>query len=109
MTPPGRIRQQIARVAAQMVAGEVELLEGCREIVSLRSSLKEPELYDPDLLAMVGVESELDDVPTGAARALWDTEALTDKDRKKDRYLQSVRDSLIDNCLALVAKWGPTA
>jgi hypothetical protein len=109
MTPAGRIQQQIAEVAAQMVAGEVDLLEGCREIVSLRSSLKEPELYDPDLLAMVGVESELDDVPTGATRALWSPEALADKDHKKDRYLRSVRSTLIASCLMLIAKWGPTA
>lgn len=103
------IRQRIARVAARMVAGELDLLEGCREIVALRSGLLEPELYDPDLLAMVGVESELDDMPTEATRKLWAPEALTVKDQEKARYLGQVRDSLLQSCLALIAKWGPVA
>jgi hypothetical protein len=109
MSARQQVQHRIARIAAQMIAGDLDLLEGCREIVLLRPSLEEPELYDPDVLAMVGVESELDDVPTGATRTLWAPDALARKDQKKARYLEDVRNSLLSSCAALVAKWGPSA
>jgi hypothetical protein len=100
------VREEIATVACGMVAGVVELLDGCRRIALLRGSLSEPDISDPDLLVVVAVESELDDVPLGATREQWSPDALAAKDKEKAEYLDAANQELLRACRALNAKWG---
>ncbi len=97
--------QKIASVAAGMVEGEIDLLEGCRAIVRLRGSLSDPEQSDPDLLVFVAVESEVDDMPFGLARQHWAPEALVEKDRQKAEYLGAARQDILRACRVLITKW----
>jgi len=99
------VRRKIVDVASSMLDGPTDLLEGCRTIVKLRGNLSEPDLYDPDLLFLVAVESELDDVPVGAARQHWAPEALAEKDEKKSRYIASAREEIQRSCRALILRW----
>ncbi len=106
MTAQNTARRRIAAIAASMIEGQVELLEGCREVVRIRGALVEPDLDDPDLLVLVAVDSELDDVPTGLSRRQWEPAALTAKDVQRDDYLKAAAERLLDACRALAAKWG---
>ncbi len=101
-------KQEIASLALSIVGGELDVLEGCRRIVDLRGSLGESEANDPDLLVIVGVESELDDVPSGATRELWAPDALAARDAERDEYLSAVRPELLRACQSIAARWGPS-
>lgn len=100
------VRVKIASVAAKMVQKNVELLDGCRTVVQLRSGLSEADGSDPDLLVLVAVESELEDVPTGPSREYWAPDVLAQKDEEAARYFRSVHEQLVGACQALVEKWG---
>jgi len=103
------VRQQIAGIAAMMIAEKMDLLEGCRAIVQLRWSLSKPDSMDPDLLYLLAVEDDLEDVPAGDVRQRWTPEALAEKDRKKAEYLGRAREEVLRSCQALNAKWGASA
>ena len=109
MTDERLVRQQIAGIAATMIAEKVDLLEGCRAIVQLRWSLSKPDSVDPDLLYLLAVEDDLEDVPAGDVRQRWTPEALAEKDRKKTEYLGRAREEILRSCQALNAKWGASA
>ena len=106
MRAAASVRQEIATIAAAMAVGEVEPLDGCRRIVSLRGSLSEPDLSDSDLLVLVAIESELEDVALGPAREHWAPDALTAKDKERAEYLDAAEHELRRACRALSAKWG---
>ncbi len=55
------------------------------------------ELLDP----IIVVDSELDDVPNERAARLWNSEALQEKLRERDLYLQDVREELLESFSAL--------
>ena len=107
MSDRSSARREISRIAAAMVAGSVDLLEGCRRVAALRKSLSDSELSDPDLLVLVGIESELDDIPHGGARELWAPAALAAKDEEGVKYLEAAREALLRACRALSARWSP--
>jgi len=92
-----------------MIAGQVDLLAGCRAIVQLRWSLAEPDSLEPDLLYLLTVEDELEDVPLGDVRQHWSPEALASKDQKKSDYLARAREEILRSCHVLNIKWGPSA
>jgi hypothetical protein len=100
-------KRRIAAVAAGMLDGTIDLLDGCRQITNHRAGLSPLSLSDGDVQVLVVIESELDDVPSGAARAYWAADALADKERKKDDYLAEVKEQLTRACRAIVEKWGP--
>lgn len=97
-------REQVAAVAQAMLAGDVHLQDGCREICGLRFQLSNPEQDDKDLMLLVGIDSELDDCPVGPVRQHWEPEALAGKDRQRDAYLHRLNDHLLTACRAL-ATW----
>lgn len=102
-------RQRIADVAAKMLAGEVDLLEGCRTIVSLLPGIPVDDRDDDDdLLTMVVIDSELDDIPLGRTRDLWEPTALARQEEKKARYLGVMHEEIMRACRSLVARWGQT-
>ena len=96
-------REQIAAMAQAMLDGGVDLQDGCREICGLQHQLSKSEAHNKDLLVLVGVDSELDDCPIGAARQHWEPAALAAKDRQRDEYLRRVNDRLLNACRALAA------
>ncbi len=89
-------------LARKMLAGEVDLIEGCRMLVPLLRSTGIGE--DPNALVIVGVESETDGFPMGAERAHWDPTALAAKDRERDEYLNRARPELLSACQAIIGR-----
>src|SRR5678815_383935 len=98
-------RPRIAELAQHIAEGRLDFLEGVRLIASLRAGLSQPDMADPDLLILMGVESELERIPTGAARAQWDPSYLAALDTEKHRYYESCSEDILRACRALTAKW----
>jgi len=64
-------KEQIVRIARQVLADEIDPLEACRAIVRSQDGLSDTERDDPDLTTLLAIESETDDLPMGRVRELW--------------------------------------
>jgi hypothetical protein len=89
-------KTELARTADQILAGKIDLLEGCRQLVRLHRLSGAPD--SEAILTILGIESETDSFPIGQERELWATPALAASDRERDEYLKRVHDAL---CVAL--------
>ncbi len=72
----------------QVEGGGARLLDACRRIASLEHELD----FVPQVVldTIVGVASELDDIPQEGDMALWEATALRAKIESRDRYLNEV-------------------
>jgi hypothetical protein len=71
-------RRRVAEIASDVLGGRVSMIEGARLLTSLCHEIEVAE-DDPDLLALVTIESETDALPVGAERANWSIRGLTQK------------------------------
>jgi hypothetical protein len=97
--------QEIVSVAARVLAGQMDPIEGCRWIVRHQSLLSEEQRRDAAILTLVGIESETDHFAVGAARQNWEPDALAQQDLRKAEYLHRIEPSLLEACKAIVAKF----
>ena len=79
------IVKEIARKALQ---GDYDILLACRDIYDLRHRL--PVVSDRVLDPIVGVASEVEDLPLGNERAHWAADALVPIDREAAIYRNTV-------------------
>jgi hypothetical protein len=87
-------------LARRILARDVGLIAGCREMLGLRGH---DQIFDlPELLPFVGVESETDTLPLGDARAHWSADALVEVDARITSAEASYRDFIDDACRALI-------
>jgi hypothetical protein len=101
-------RLAMAGVARTMLAGEMDLLEGCLQLTALSRQLPQAELDDPDVLTIRAVDSELDEMPFGSTRALWAPDVLAEKDRQCKEYLAQSRPFIEEACRSIVARYSPS-
>jgi hypothetical protein len=99
-------QQKIGHLALLILQGKTDVVDGCRRIVNLRGSLREPESSDPDLLVVVGVVSELDGMPTPEVKHLWDADALARKEVEGRSILEPMKGELLRSCAELSLRWG---
>ena len=99
-------RAELVTVATAMIRGEKDLLEGVREICSLRHAIGDSEnrLFHP----IRAVDSETDHFPLGAVRGQWSPEQLYRLDAEKERYLVEARADIVDACRAIVDEYAPS-
>ena len=76
-------------IAADAIDGNLDLLVACCDLADLR--LRLPRVADGQMHVFVGVASEVDGLPIGAARSLWASEALKSKDIVIARYREQMR------------------
>jgi hypothetical protein len=69
------LRTEAARLAADALAGQTDLLEACHALSSLLTRA-ELDAGDPDAKAFVLISSETESLPVGAVRERWDPVAL---------------------------------
>jgi hypothetical protein len=98
-------KQKIVGLARRIVAREIDPLEGCRLIVQFQGELSDGERRDPDFATLVGVESETDHFPTGAAREHWDPDALAEQDQQRAEYLQKNETFVLEACRGIIDKF----
>src|SRR5207302_827416 len=99
------VKREILGLAAGIVRGGIEIVEGCR---LLASHFDDAGLRnDPDALVIVGVASETDDLPVGAQTAYWNPIILAAKYAEKEAYIATAKPTVLAACQALVAKLHP--
>jgi hypothetical protein len=93
-------REELVMVATAMLAGEKDLLEGVREICSLRHAAGDPE--NKVFHKLRTVDSETDHFPLGDVRSQWLLERLSQLDIEKARYLDEARADILSACKAII-------
>lgn len=79
------IAKEIARKALE---GDYDILLACRDISDLRNRL--PTIPDWTMDPLIGVASEVDNLPLGNERQHWAADALRLKDQQAAAYRNSV-------------------
>ncbi|MBU8900118.1 hypothetical protein KRR26_31385 [Corallococcus sp. M34] len=93
---------QIERTLGLMLAGQLDLLQGCRTLVAHARELE--RIAPAEFLVIVAIESETDDIPLGEVRTQWNKEALKEVDRLKEAYLGRVEAQLRVACESMLTR-----
>jgi hypothetical protein len=91
----------IIACARKMLAGEMDLIDGCHTILSYRGQLggRMGALFE----VLEGVDSETDDFPVGATRSGWDADALRRKDQERAEYLRRAKAPVLKACKTIIS------
>lgn len=98
-------RRLVAQLARNILAGEVDVLDGSSKIVSLRDEL-DLDRDDDDLMAFVVVDSETDALPVGEETLNWSQDALARKRPELERARSWAFEVVRQPCQNLVARFG---
>jgi hypothetical protein len=71
-------RAVMGKIAQRALAGEIDILDAARQIVSVRHRC-DLDFDDEDIAAFVVIESDTDNLPIGDERENWAVEALARK------------------------------
>jgi hypothetical protein len=71
---------QLKKLAEDMTAGRIGLIEGVRVLVDLRHSLFAHGASDPDFKIIMDFERDTCHLPVGSVRQYWAPSALAEKD-----------------------------
>jgi hypothetical protein len=93
-------RRDAARIADGIVRGDLDLIEGCLDLVA--SLIAAGLERDKDALTLTGFCSDADAFPRSRARHLWDARALADNDAERARYIERWRDRVMAACRTLL-------
>jgi hypothetical protein len=88
--------KQIDCIARKLIVGEIELVEGAREICALRVIVGESE--NRVFHAFRALESDLDRFPVGKTREAWDPKKLAILDDEKQKILERMTASIMESC-----------
>lgn len=97
-------RREIVCICQSLISGNIDFIEGCRQLVSLRNRLNLEN--DLDFLPFVGVVSETDDYPGLSIRENFSFDYLKKIDEDVSNYVTLVRPSIINACSILISKYG---
>ena len=98
-------RRRVAELARDILAGEIDVLDGSSQIAGLRGQI-EIDLHDDDIMAFVLVESETDHLPIGAEAQNWSDEALARKEPDLRRAREWAMNNVRAECANLVSRFG---
>lgn len=93
-------RHELVKVANAMLEGDMNLIEGIRQICSLRFAVADPE--NEVFLSIRGIESETDTFPVGQIRSNYSQEYLQCMDVEMQTYLAEAKDDILQACQEIV-------
>jgi len=89
------VKREIINICELMVAGNVNLIDGCRTLISLSHKLDSVDvLFNP----IKAFDSETDHLPRGSMREQCSKEYLESADKEAEEYLRSASGEIIDAC-----------
>jgi hypothetical protein len=91
---------EIIELCSAMIGGSVDLIEGCRRLVSLRHQVKETD--NEIFFAVRAVDSETDHFPVGAMREQCSEDFLRKSDKEIAEYLEDATPSIISSCEEII-------
>jgi hypothetical protein len=97
-------RRHVVELARQILAGEIDVLDGSCKIAELRYEL-EVDPRDEDFMAFVLVESETDHLPIGIEALNWSNEALARKEPELKRAREWAIQTVRVECANLIARF----
>jgi hypothetical protein len=97
-------RRRVGELARQILAGEIDVLDGSRKIAALRFEV-EVEERDQDFIPFVAVESETDHLPIGVEAVNWSDEALVRKELELKQAREWAMETVHTECASLVARF----
>jgi hypothetical protein len=98
-------RASAVKWAEEALAGKTSAILASRELVRILRRLNVAD-DDPDLLCLVGLDSETDSIPVGPERVEWAPDALARKApsiREVEEWAQRFGESAFKS---IVQKWG---
>jgi len=98
-------RRKVAKLASDVIEGELSILKAAIEIVKIRFELDIDE-NDKDLTAFVAIESEIDHLPIGPERNYWNEDALKEKDREIKECEKWAKEFGLKACQRLLDRFG---
>lgn len=96
-------RAELISVAGAMISGRIHLIEGVRQICSLRFELEDPD--DRIFMPIVTAECETDYFPLGSIRRQYAAGALQRLDRELEEYLEVERRDILNACRAIIHRY----
>ena len=97
-------RRRVAELARQILAGEIDVLDGACKIKALRFEV-EVEDWDQDFIPFVLVESETDHLPIGIEALNWSDEALVRKEPELKHAREWALETVSAACASLVTRF----
>lgn len=91
---------EVVATAQAMLQGEMDLIEGCRRLCSLRFKLADPQ--NAVFLPIRAIESETDHFPLGEVRNRCAPDYLHRMDAEMERYLADAREDILKGCREIV-------
>jgi len=89
-------------VARGLISGRVGVIEGCRELSSLKYAFGDS--FTQDFRPFVAIDRETDHLPIGAVRREWNPDALARKDIEIARCEELYRPQVIEDCERLIRR-----
>jgi hypothetical protein len=83
-------------VARRLISGKVGVIEGCRELSSLKYAFGDS--FTQDFRPFVAIDSETDHLPVGTVRREWNPNALARKDNEIAKCEELYRPQVIEDC-----------
>lgn len=96
-------QKKIVETCQSLVNDDINFIEGCRQLVTLRNQLNLEN--DPDFLPFVGVASETDDYPEPSIRENFSSDYLKRIDEEVSDYIALTHPSIADACSVLISKY----
>lgn len=92
--------EKMKNISKEMIIGKTNLLEGCRDIYSLRMNtpLPDDEIFSP----FIAIVSDMDYVPADKARENFGKEYLKRVDNESKDYLDALNESILLACNQLI-------
>ena len=98
-------RRKVAKLASDVLEGDLSILEAAIEIAKFRFELDVDE-NDKDLLVFIGIESEIDHLPIGPERKYWNEDALKEKERQIKECETWAKEFGLKACKSLLDRFG---
>ena len=102
----GNKRTELVSTARAILNGDIHLIEGVREICSLRHYVEDPdsEVFMP----IRAIESETDHYPLGEMRSEYAQDYLRRLDAEMQHYLKDAKDDIVGACKEIVLVYSET-
>lgn len=97
-------KRRACEVAAGMLDGSIDYLEGSIELSSLRFQVEVPE-DDSDFIKFVAIASETDHLPIGKVRRHWSDEALQRHEPEIQETREWAKEISLVQCRSLVERF----
>ena len=96
-------RRELVKTATRVIAGQVDLVSGCRELSKLLRSVC--PVNSSMFNAIISFESETDDYPLGEVRSTYERTYIENLDKELLNYSNRMRSNILNDCQRIVAEY----